>query len=240
MLTNIPVWASVLLFVLLSLGILQSRPRDVSAGRVSGIALAMCGVSLYGVVSAFGAAAASLLPWLLGLAGAAFMIMPAVTGTGWQRVRQLRRLRAQVTLAATEPLPGLAYRFESVSRDLFLQVVTHTKDGSAESRDLLAWGLAVQESGRAVLELRQQLAAGDLPPVIGDAAQAALQAVALLYQQPDGARWREAEHKVLEAIAASAGNQTVHLHLYQLLGALRDDESPLAGYIPQAESTNAA
>lgn len=176
----------------------------------------------------------------LGLAGAAFMIMPAVTGTGWQRARQLRRLRGQVTLAASEPLPGLAYRFESVSRDLFLQVVTHTKDGSEESRDLLAWGLAVQESGRAVLELRQQLAADELPAAIGDAAQAALQAVARLYHQPDGARWREAEHKVLEAIAASAGNQTVCLHLYQLLGALRDDESPLASYIPQVESTDAA
>ena len=175
----------------------------------------------------------------LGLAGAAFMIMPTVTGTSWQRARQLRRLRGQVTLAATAPLSGLAYRFESVSRDLFLQVVTHTKPGSAESSDLLAWGLAVQESGRAVLELRQQLAAGDLPPAVLDAAQAAVQAVARLYQQPDSARWREAERKVRDAVEAAVDNQAVRLHLYQLLSALRDEESPLAGHILPPESTDA-
>lgn len=176
----------------------------------------------------------------LGLAGVAFMIVPAVTGTRWQRSRQLRRLRGQVTLAATAPLPGLAYRFESVSRDLLQQIVVHTKAGSDESRDLLAWGLAVQESGRAVLELRQDLAADDLEPAIRDTALAALQAVAGLYREPDAARWRDADHKVREAIMAAAGEQPVRLHLYQLLSALRDEESPLASHIAPPESADAA
>lgn len=176
----------------------------------------------------------------LGLAGAAFMIVPAVTGSGWQRTRQLRRLRGLVTLAATEPLSGLAYRFESLSRDLFLQVVTHTKPGSVESRELLAWGLAVQESGRAVLELRQQLAAGELRPSIRDAAQAALRAVADLYREPDATRWQDAERKVRDAIRAATDGQPVRLHLYQLLSALRDEESPLASYVPPPESADAA
>ena len=176
----------------------------------------------------------------LALSGVAFVFVPRVTGTGWQRARQLRRLRGQVTLAASGPLPGLAYRFESVSRDLFQQVVTHTRPGSTESRDLLAWGLAVQESGRAVLELRQHLAAGNLAPAAGDAAHAALQAVARLYRQPDAARWLDADRKVREAIAAAGGDPAARLHLYQLLSALRDDESPLAACIPPPESADAA
>lgn len=175
----------------------------------------------------------------LGLAGAAFMIMPTVTGTDWQRARQLRRLRGQVTLVATEPLLGLAYRFESVSRDLFQQIVTHTKAGSDESRDLIAWGLAVQESGRAMLELRQCLAAGVLAPAVSDAAQSALQAVANLYREPDTARWQEAERKVREAIMRVTDDQPVRLHLYQLLSALRDEESPLTSYIPTRETADA-
>jgi len=176
----------------------------------------------------------------LGFAGVAFMIIPGVTGSGWQRARQLRRLRGQVTLAASEPLAGLAYRFESVSRDLFQQVVTHTRPGSDESRNLLAWGLTVQESGRAVLELRRDLASGDLAPAIHDAAQAALQAVASLYREPDTMLWQEAERKVRDAIVSASGSQLVRLHLYQLLSALRDEESPLASYLPLQESTNAS
>ena len=96
------------------------------------------------------------------------MVLPGVTGTRWQRARQLRLLREQVTLAASAPLEGLAWRFESVSRDLLQQVVAHTRPDSDESRHLLAWALAVQESGRAVIELRQDLSSNALP---ADAAQ---------------------------------------------------------------------
>lgn len=169
----------------------------------------------------------------LALSGLAFVFVPKVTGTGWQRTRQVRRLREQVALAATAPLEGLAWRFESVSRDLFQQVVMYTRPGSAESRSLLAWGLAVQESGRAVLELRQDLADDhDITSMVRVAANKALQAVARLYRQPDAARWREADDAVREAIAVAVPAQVVRQHLYQLRSALRDDESPLAAYIP--------
>lgn len=216
------------------------RTRDtlpgVGAGYMLGFVyiLALKNPMVYDPVHFFNEAIAQVAG--LGLAGAAFMILPAVTGTGWQRSRQLRRLRGQVTLAATEPLPGLAYRFESVSRDLFQQVVTHTKPGSEESRNLLAWSLAVQESGRAVLELRQELAGGALAPSTRDAATAAVEAVAQLYQQPDATRWQDAERKISEAIAAAANDRSVRSHLYQLLSALRDDESPLASYITSPEA----
>jgi uncharacterized membrane protein YccC len=175
----------------------------------------------------------------LALSIVAFVLVPAVTGTRWQRQRQLRRLREQVTLAASAPLEGLAYRFESVSRDLFQQVVTHTRPDSAESRNLLAWALAVHESGRAVLELRQDLAGGTLPADARAAAEVALNAVARLYREPDPARWQLADRTVRAAIVAAPPGAPARLHLYQLRSALRDDESPLATSMPPPEIADA-
>jgi len=176
----------------------------------------------------------------LGLSGAAFMLLPGVTGTRWQRARQLRTLRGQVTLAASAPLEGLVWRFESVSRDLLQQVVAHTRPGSDESRHLLAWALAVQETGRAVIELRQDLSGAALPAAARSAARAALDAVAQLYGAPDAARWQAADAAVLAAILAVPTGAAVRRHLYQLRSALRDEESPLVAYMPAPEAAHAA
>lgn len=176
----------------------------------------------------------------LGLSGVAFMVLPGVTGTQWQRRRQLRLLREQVALAAGAPLEGLAWRFESVIRDLLQQVVAHTRPDSQESRELLAWSLAVQESGRAVIELRQDLSGKELPAAAGEAALRALGAVARLYRAPDAAHWRAADAAVLEAIHAAPRGAAVRRHLYQLRSALRDEESPLAAYLSAAEVADAA
>ena len=176
----------------------------------------------------------------LGLSGVAFMVLPGVTGTQWQRRRQLRLLRAQVTLAASAPLEGLAWRFESVSRDLLQQVVAHTRPASDESRHLLAWSLAVQESGRAVIELRQDLSGGELPADARAAATRALDAVATLYRAPDATRWQVADAAVLDAIHATPRGASVRRHLYQLRSALRDEESPLVAYMPTPEVAHAA
>lgn len=161
----------------------------------------------------------------LGLSGAAFMLLPGLAGTGWQRRRQLRRLRALVWQAATEPLDGLLWRFESRSRDLLLQAVANTRPRSAESRTLLAWSLAVQETGRALLELRQDVAGGELPAIARDVCEAAVRAVAALYRKPDLSAWEAADRAVDAAIALAPGRARNHLH--QLRSALRDDESPL-------------
>ncbi|OOG48503.1 FUSC family protein [Rhodanobacter sp. C01] len=178
----------------------------------------------------------------LALAGAAFILVPSVIGTSWQRTRQFRRLREQAVLAATAPLEGLAWRFESLVRDLFQQVVTYTRPGSDESRNMLAWALAVLESGRTMIELRQQLATDSrIAPAARNAATAATHAIARLYHEPDAAHWREADAAVHAAIVAAA-EQPLRLHLYQLRSALRDDESPFAAYIqsPSPESVHAA
>ncbi|MCP1372539.1 FUSC family protein [Dyella lutea] len=161
----------------------------------------------------------------LGLSGAAFMLLPGLSGTGWQRRRQLRRLRELVWTAATESLDGLLWRFESRSRDLLLQAVANTRPRSTESRTLLAWSLAVQETGRALIELRRDVAAGELPVTARDACQLAVQAVGALYREPGLPAWEAADRAVDTAIALAPGRARNHLH--QLRSALRDDESPL-------------
>jgi uncharacterized membrane protein YccC len=181
----------------------------------------------------------------LGLTAVAFIFVPAVTGSAWQRRRQLQQLRRQVVQAATAPLPGLLHSFESINRDLFQQIVAHTRPDSEESRSLLAWALAVHECGRAVIELRQDLTHTELPPAVGAAVREAVQAIARLYQAPGAANWRQADQAVDEAIAMSARHlaqagascRSALTHLHLLHGALRDDESAMAPYIHASAET---
>jgi uncharacterized membrane protein YccC len=176
------------------------------------------------------------------MSGAAFMVIPTVIGTRWQRRRQLQQLRRQVTFAATAPMEGLLYRFESTNRDLFQQIVTFTQPKSEESSNLLAWALAVHDCGRAVIELRQDMLHADLPPPLMEVMQQAVHALAQLYDEPDPARWQQADNAVDYAITlttqtlpqARASCQPALAHLLQLRTALRDDESALAPYIVKA------
>lgn len=174
----------------------------------------------------------------VGMSGVAFVFLPGVTGSAWQRARQTRQLREQVVLAANAPLAGLTWRFESISRDLFQQVVEHTQPGTAAARSLLAWALSVHECGRALIELRSDMVAGQGTPELRRAAQVAVQAVAGLYQAPDAARWMLADQAVQQALdicpAAGGASSPVRLHLHQLRSALRDNESALAAYMPNA------
>ena len=173
------------------------------------------------------------------MAAVAFVFVPRVTGSGWQRRRQFRRLREQVVEAASASLDGLPWRFESESRDLFHQAIVHTRPGSRASRELLAWALAVHESGRALIELRQQLHAGRYPIEVRAAVERAVQAVAQLYHHPDAVRRQQAEDLVRAAIEDCADTPALRPRLYQLLGALRDDESPLATWMPAEEAARA-
>lgn len=174
-----------------------------------------------------------------GFSGAMFMVMPGLVGTAWQRARQMRQLRQLVVRVATAPLSGdLMHGFESISRDLFEQVVAHTRPDSQVSRDLLAWSLTVHDSGRALIELRQVLAGNPVPDAVAVLVRQAVQGVAQLYDSPDAVRWRQADQSLSTAIRAAAAAQTeahvgirrVLLWLYQLRSALRDDESALAAY----------
>ncbi|WP_232823475.1 FUSC family protein [Dyella sp. C9] len=174
--------------------------------------------------------------------GMAFMLMPAVIGTRWLWQRQMHQLRRQVQQAATAPMQGLLYAFESANRDLFHQIVQHTRHGSEESRSLMAWGLAVHDCGRALIELRRDMQHAELPPAVHAALQLAVQALAELYDTPAAARWKVADHAVERAIVlasralqgARASCQPALAHLLQLRNALRDDESALAPYIARS------
>lgn len=171
--------------------------------------------------------------------GIAFMLIPAVVGSQWLRQRQMQQLRRQVQLAATAPTHGLLYAFESGNRDLFHQIVEHTRHGSVQSRCLMAWGLAVHDCGRTLIELRQDVQHAALPVIVRRSVQQAVRALAELYDAPDMARWQAADHSVERAIQlaslalpqARANCQPALSHLLQLRNALRDDESALAPYI---------
>ena len=217
----------------------------IGAGYTLGFVyiLALKNPMVYSPEHFFNDAIASLFGLMM--SGAAFMVIPTVIGTAWLRRRQLAQLRRQVTMAATAPLQGLVYGFESVNRDLFHQIVQFTPQGSAESRDLLAWGLAVHETGRAIIELRQDMQHADLPPPLIESMQAAVDALARLYDEPDATRWRAADFAVDHALTltmhtlpqARASCQPAMAHLLQLRTALRDDESALAPYITKAPET---
>lgn len=179
------------------------------------------------------------------LAAVVFVFVPRVTGSRWQRMRQMRRLREQVEQAAVAPLDGLSWRLESVSRDLFHQVITHTRPGSEEARNMLAWALSVQECGRVLIELRHAMRRSQPPAAVRDAVLAAVHAVGRLYRRPDSAHWRSADDAVATAMAAcsrgeDAGRRLL-AQLRQLRGVLHDDESPMAPLMPvQPEPMHAA
>jgi hypothetical protein len=99
--------------------------------------------------------------------------------------------------------------------------------------------LAVQESGRALIELRQQLRASTAPVEAREAVDRAVQAVAQLYRNPDATRRQYAEDTVRAAIETCAATPALRPRLYQLLGALRDDESPLATWMSAKEPSRA-
>ncbi len=67
MLSHIPLWVFGVLLLLVFLGYRQSRDRVVTPLYMGGIALAMLGLSLYGVVAAFGSNLMPLLAWAVGV-----------------------------------------------------------------------------------------------------------------------------------------------------------------------------
>jgi uncharacterized membrane protein YccC len=173
----------------------------------------------------------------LGAAAVSFVVIPPAIGSAWLRRRQLARLRGQVALAAEAPLPGLRHRFESVNHDLVSQVVAQTQPGSADSRALIAWALAVHETGRALIELRHDMARRDVPSTLLPYLREALRTLARFYEKPDPAGYLLARDAVATAIA-SVGEHSgqahllEHLHLVRM--ALLDGESVLAAYMPSA------
>lgn len=84
MLSHIPPWVFGVLLLLVLLGYRQSRDRLVTPVYMAGIALAMLGMSLYGVVAAFGPNLAPLLAWAAGVTAVAGLGRSVVGPRGMQ------------------------------------------------------------------------------------------------------------------------------------------------------------
>jgi uncharacterized membrane protein YccC len=176
----------------------------------------------------------------LAVTAVSFMVIPPAIGSAWLRRRQMVRLRAQVALAAEAPLPGLRHRFESVNYDLVNQVVAQTEPGSAASRALIAWALAVHETGRALIELRHDMSRREVPATLRAYLEEALHTLARFYEKPDVDAYLQARDAVATAIASVGehddhGHLLEHLHLVRM--ALLDGESVLAAYMPDVPPT---
>jgi hypothetical protein len=66
-----PIWVFPLFLLLLTVGCMQSRTRPVATARLAILPVAMPALSLYGVLSVFGADAIALACWLAALLAAA-------------------------------------------------------------------------------------------------------------------------------------------------------------------------
>lgn len=167
----------------------------------------------------------------VGCAAGAFMLFAGTSDNPWLLRRLLRKLRMQLVLACEHPLRGLLPRFESASRDVAAQVVAHTRPGSAPSREGLAWSLAVQETGRAVIELRTALANAGVAPALRSRIEAALAALAALYARPARERYRHARDLIIGVIDEAAIHPSLVAPLHLIRLTLLDVGSVLGSYI---------
>lgn len=179
----------------------------------------------------------------LGWSAVAFVFVPPTFGSPWYRRHQFELLRRQVSLAAEAPLPGLHHRFESVNHDLFGQIVSQTERGSRDSRTLVAWALAVNETGRALIELRSAMQGRTWPEDIHRAIESVTATLARLYEQPSAGGYVRARDTLLAAIE-QIGQYDAALPLLVQLNLLRmallDDQSVLAEYMPPKTNTEGA
>ncbi len=167
---------------------------------------------------------------VLGIAGTwlSFQLLASASGNRWLRERLERKLRLQVARACHEPLPGLRQRFESASRDLLTQVVSQTSAGTDASRDLLEWGLSVQETGRAVIELRRD--ATETETASHTLIVRVIATLTTLYDRPGPDAYAAARSAVAAAIDAGTLPQQVLSHLHLIRLALLDPCSVLARF----------
>ncbi|PFH08852.1 putative membrane protein YccC [Collimonas sp. PA-H2] len=137
----------------------------------------------------------------------------------WIKRRLARALRNQVVEACNRPLPGLAGRFESGTRDLLARfAITHSLDNE-DDRAIVTWLLSVLEIGRAVIQLRQETLSIGNPEVHGKI-EASIGSIAFLFARPSQSRLRAALDAVLAAIAACAEMPAVLANLHLMRGAM--------------------
>lgn len=121
---------------------------------------------------------------VLGQAAAAAMFAVFVPVTSpWFKRRIPLMLRCQVQLACFAPLPGLAQRFESGTRDIMQKIAATGKAEDPLDRQIIDWMFSVLETGRAVIHLRRDTDA--LPQTAQkQLVDSCIHAVERLFRQP--------------------------------------------------------
>lgn len=168
-----------------------------------------------------------MLELLNGMAGGLFGVAIASvmyqiidpSDSRWIKRRLARALRNQVVEACSRPLPGLAGRFESGTRDLLSRfAITHSLDNE-DDRAIMTWLLSVLEIGRAVIQLRQEaLSIGN--PQVHDKIDDSIRSIAYLFARPNQSRLRTALDAVLAAIAVCGEMPAVLANLHLMRGAM--------------------
>jgi uncharacterized membrane protein YccC len=176
------------------------------------------------------------------------VILP--TDAPWLRRLLLADLRREVVLARRGRLAHVATHFESRTRDLLSQIDALAAGKPELQREALEWLFGVLEAGRAVIDLRREIAAlPDAPHYAASTpwrrtSNATLDAVARLFDRPSAARFDAALHCTARAIAdaqalvATANPpreerhrlQRIVSHLHFIRTALLDPASPLATF----------
>jgi hypothetical protein len=82
---SLPIWPFAILAVLVALGYRQSRDRIVQPGTLAKVAAVMLALSLYGVISAFGAGLVPVLGWVAGYVAAVRVGSPVFAPRGLAR-----------------------------------------------------------------------------------------------------------------------------------------------------------
>lgn len=150
---------------------------------------------------------------LCAVAGA--VILPTNAPWAWRHLQ--RDLRRQVGFAAHGGQKHLRQRFESRTRDVLQHATSLSAARPAVQDDLLQWALSVQAVGHALVQLREL---GHAPAAVGNA-------LAQLFEQPDGARRDQALVAVDDALDAQPA-QPAAAYLHFIRSALLNPRSPLA------------
>ncbi|SFI20886.1 Uncharacterized membrane protein YccC [Collimonas sp. OK307] len=139
--------------------------------------------------------------------------------SSWIKRRLARALRHQVIEACSRPLPGLAARFESGTRDLLARfAVTHSLE-NPDDRDIMTWLLSVLEIGRAVIQLRQETLSVE-DPAAHEKIEQCIRSIAYLFARPNQTSLRAALDAVLAAIAVCGELPSVLANLHLMRGAM--------------------
>lgn len=189
---------------------------------------------------------------MLGVAAAAviFATFAPVTG-GWLKRRTARLLRHQVEMACVAPLPRLANRFESGTRDILQRLAAQQIVRDTLDRVMLDWMFIVLEIGRAIIHLRQDAESASLPQPMLDSVKNTIQSTARLFRQPNAQRHVAALEHVesnIEAILLESDRDELRersrealrrmltsLHLIRT--SLLDDETILAVTVARPQAT---